>query len=131
MRRSRSSSAVASSDRVRGSREGEITLLNAEPAVGSAPPSAGLSPAPSIRKKKMRGFAPVRTFCWGGVRLFPRPLLYGRGGDLPPCYLPPTMRDWAELLLSIFSSSPFTCFKGEAKTCRFRIGGGPLCHATA
>jgi hypothetical protein len=41
--------------------EGEITFLNVKPAVGFALPSAGLSPAPSIQKEKMRGFAPVRT----------------------------------------------------------------------
>src|ERR1700691_5345433 len=84
MRRSRSSSAVALSDRVRGSREGEITLLNAEPAVGSAPPSAGLSPAPSekeIAKWLRRHFA-LRFFsCERPLRPpIPRPLLYGRGG---------------------------------------------------
>jgi hypothetical protein len=35
--------------------------LNAEPTVGSAPPWAGVTPAPS-EKEKMRDFVPVRTF---------------------------------------------------------------------
>src|SRR5271170_3392991 len=30
--------------------EGEITLLNVEPAVGSTPPWAGVTPAPGIKK---------------------------------------------------------------------------------
>jgi hypothetical protein len=33
------------------------------------------------------------------------------------------MREWAGLLLSIFSCSAFTGSTGEAKKCRFRIGG--------
>ncbi len=33
-------------------REGEITLLNAEPTVGSAPPWAGVTPASGIKKSQ-------------------------------------------------------------------------------
>jgi hypothetical protein len=39
--------------------EGEITLLDEEPAVGSSPPWARVTPAPSV-KTKMRDFVPVR-----------------------------------------------------------------------
>ena len=41
------SKAAGRSAGVSGGMEGEITLLNAEPAVGSAPPWAGVTPAPS------------------------------------------------------------------------------------
>jgi hypothetical protein len=42
--------------------EGEITLLYAKPTVGFAHPWAGVTPAPSEkRKEKTRDFVPVRT----------------------------------------------------------------------
>ena len=43
-----------------GRGEGEITLLNVKPAVGFTLPSAGVTPAPSD-KRKMRDFVPVRS----------------------------------------------------------------------
>jgi hypothetical protein len=42
-------------------REGEITLLNAEPTVGSAPPWAGVTPAPSEKKSQNGEYAKERA----------------------------------------------------------------------
>jgi hypothetical protein len=39
----------------------KYTLFNVKPAVGFTLPSAGVTPAPSEGKRKMRGFAPVRS----------------------------------------------------------------------
>jgi DNA-binding PadR family transcriptional regulator len=48
--------------------EGKVTLLNAKPAVGFALPSAGVTPAPGIRKKRMRDVVPVRKLGRGRSR---------------------------------------------------------------
>jgi DNA-binding PadR family transcriptional regulator len=46
---------------------GKVTSFNVEPAVGSTPPSAGVTPAPGTRKK-MRDFVPVRKLVGGRSR---------------------------------------------------------------
>src|ERR1700691_5636850 len=48
-------------DGKRSWKRADADLLNVEPTVGSTPPWAGVTPAPGIRKEKMRDFVPVRT----------------------------------------------------------------------
>jgi DNA-binding PadR family transcriptional regulator len=47
---------------------GKVTLLNAKPAVGFALPSAGVTPAPGIRKKRIRDVVPARKSSRGRAR---------------------------------------------------------------
>ncbi len=49
------------------SKGGKVTSFNVEPAVGSTPPSAGVTPAPGT-KKRMRDFVPVRRLVGGRSR---------------------------------------------------------------
>jgi DNA-binding PadR family transcriptional regulator len=47
---------------------GKITSFNVEPAVGSTPPSAGVTPTPSTKKRKMPNFVPFRELGGGRTR---------------------------------------------------------------
>jgi DNA-binding PadR family transcriptional regulator len=49
-------------------KRGKITLLDVKPAVGFTLPSAGVTPAPSVKRKRMRDVVPVRKLGRGRVR---------------------------------------------------------------
>ncbi len=58
----------------------EKNKLNVEPAVGSTPPSAGVTPAPSNKKKSEIARTRFRSGVGIGVLIrIPRPLFHGRG----------------------------------------------------
>jgi DNA-binding PadR family transcriptional regulator len=53
---------------VRDRKIAKVTKLNVKPAVGFTLPSAGLSPAPRVKKRKMRDVVPVRKLGGGRAR---------------------------------------------------------------
>src|SRR5258708_14063438 len=62
-----------------GAHQGIIHLIEVKPAVGFTLPSAGVTPAPSVKENREMSRT---TFRSGGLaqRKLPRPLFYGKGG---------------------------------------------------